>query len=70
MNENQELENVSAVYEAENGTGYVLVSGEEFIAIDKSGAVISTVSDDVKATMEANAQLIINSSIEENCVVK
>ena len=61
----EELENVSAVYEAENGTGYVLVSGEEFIAIDKSGAVISTVSDDVKATMEANAQLIINSSIEE-----
>lgn len=59
------LENVDAVYEAENGTGYVLVSGEEFIAVDKSGAVLSSVSDDVKATMEANAQLILNSSLTE-----
>jgi electron transport complex protein RnfG len=59
------LENVSAVYEAENGTGYVLVSGEEFIAVDKTGAVLSEVSDDVKATMEANAQLILNSSLTE-----
>ncbi len=59
------LENVDAVYEAENKTGYVLVSGEEFIAIDNTGAVLSAVADDVKATMEANAQLIINSSTEE-----
>ncbi len=59
------LENVTAVYEAENGTGYVLVSGEEFIAVDKSGAVLSEVADDVKATMEANAQLILNSSLTE-----
>ena len=59
------LENVTAVYEAENGAGYVLVSGEEFIAIDKSGAVLTAVADDVKAVMEANAQLILNSSIEE-----
>ena len=61
----ESLENVTAVYEAENGAGYVLVSGEEFIAVDKSGAVLSEVSDDVKATMEANAQLIINSSLTE-----
>ena len=61
----ESLENITAVYEAENGAGYVLVSGEEFIAVDKSGAVLSEVSDDVKATMEANAQLIINSSLTE-----
>ena len=61
----ESLENVTAVYEAENGAGYVLVSGEEFIAVDKSGAVLSEVSDDVKATMEANAQLIVNSSLTE-----
>ncbi len=61
----ESLENVTAVYEAENGAGYVLVSGEEFIAVDKSGAVLSEVADDVKATMEANAQLIINSSLTE-----
>ena len=61
----ESLENVNAVYEAENGAGYVLVSGEEFIAVDKSGAVLSEVSDDVKATMEANAQLIVNSSLTE-----
>ncbi len=59
------LENVTAVYEAENGAGYVLVSGEEFIAVDKTGAVLTTVADDVKATMESNAQLILNSSLTE-----
>ncbi len=61
----ESLENVDAVYEAENKAGYVLVSGEEFIAVDKTGAVLSEVADDVKATMEANAQLIINSSLTE-----
>ncbi len=61
----ESLENVDAVYEAENGAGYVLVSGEEFIAIDNSGAVLTAVADDVKATMEANAQLILNSSLTE-----
>lgn len=61
----ESLESVDAVYEAENGAGYVLVSGEEFIAIDNSGAVLSAVADDVKATMEANAQLILNSSLTE-----
>lgn len=61
----ESLENVDAVYEAENGAGYVLVSGEEFIAIDNSGSVLSAVADDVKATMESNAQLILNSSLTE-----
>ena len=61
----EELENVTAVYEAENGGGYVLVSGEEFIAIDKTGAVLTTVTDDVKAVMEANAQKILNSTLTE-----
>ncbi len=61
----EELENVTAVYEAENGVGYVLVSGEEFIAIDKTGAVLTTVTDDVKAVMEANAQKILNSTLTE-----
>ena len=61
----ESLENVSAVYEAENGTGYVLVSGEEFIAIDASGNVLTAVADDVKAVMANNAQLILNSSITE-----
>lgn len=59
------LENVSAVYEAENGAGYVLVSGEEFIAVGADGKVISAVSDDVKAVMESNVQLILNSSLTE-----
>ncbi len=61
----ESLENVDAVYEAENGAGFVLVSGEEFIAVDKTGAILSSVADDVKATMESNAQLIFNSSLIE-----
>ncbi|MBR2877422.1 MAG: FMN-binding protein [Clostridia bacterium] len=59
------LENVSAVYEAENKTGYVLVSGEDFIAIDGTGNVLTAVSEDVKAVMSSNAQLILNSSVTE-----
>lgn len=61
----EELENVTAVYEAENGAGYVLVSGEQFIAVDKTGAVLTEVTDDVKTVMEANAQKILNSTLTE-----
>ncbi len=59
------LENVTAVYEAENGAGYVMISGEEFIAIDENGKILTDVSDDVKSIMENNAQLIVNSSVTE-----
>ena len=59
------LTDVTAVYKATNGTGYVFVSGETFIGTDAEGNVVSEADEAVKATMAANAQLIINSEITE-----
>ena len=59
------LTDVSAVYKATNGSGYVFVSGESFIAADAEGNVISEADEAVKAAMAANAQLIIGSELTE-----
>lgn len=59
------LTDVSAVYKATNGSGYVFVSGENFIATDATGAVVSQVDTAVADTMTANASLIINSEMTE-----
>ena len=61
----EDLADVSAVYVADNGAGYVFVSGEEFIAVDSEGNVLSSASDDVKATMSANAQAVAGSEVNE-----
>jgi electron transport complex protein RnfG len=59
------LTDVSAVYKATNGSGYVFVSGENFIATDANGAVVSQVDTAVADTISANASLIINSEMTE-----
>lgn len=59
------LTDVSAVYKAVNGAGYVFVSGESFIGTDAQGNVVSEADEAVKATMSANAQLIIASEVTE-----
>ncbi len=59
------LTDVSAVYVADNGMGYVLVSGESFIAVDADGNVISEVADDVKSVMSANVDMIKSSKLNE-----
>lgn len=59
------LTDVTAVYVADNGTGYVFVSGESFIAVDSEGNVLTEVSDDVKAVMSANAQTVASSESTE-----
>ena len=59
------LTDVSSVYKATNGAGYVFVSGESFIAADAEGSIISDADDAVKAAMAANAQLIIASELTE-----
>ncbi len=61
----ENLNNVDAVYSADNGKGYVFVSGENFIATDETGTVVSNVSEDVRNIMEANAKLVINSKSTE-----
>ncbi len=61
----ESLTDVSAVYKAVNGAGYVFVSGENFIGTDAQGNVVSQADDALKAATEANAQLVINSEITE-----
>ena len=59
------IQDVTAVYKAVNGSGFVFVVGEEFIAADAEGNVISDASDDVKAAISAGAAAIINTEITE-----
>ncbi|MBR5441998.1 MAG: FMN-binding protein [Clostridia bacterium] len=59
------LTDVSAVYVADNGAGYVFISGEEFIAVDSEFNVLTAVADDVKAVMSENAQAVASSEMTE-----
>lgn len=59
------LENVQAVYSADNGSGYVFVSGESFIGVDASGNVVSEVDEAAKTLMAENAKLLMASTMEE-----
>lgn len=61
----EELDGVSAVYKADNGKGYVFISGENFIATDANGEVISDVDDELKSSISDSAKKIIGSEITE-----
>ncbi len=61
----EEVENISAVYAADNGTGYVLLTGETYVATDSTGKVITVADEAIKTTVETAAQKIINSSLTE-----
>ena len=58
----EKLDNTADVYKANNDTGYVFVIGEEFIAVDNTGAVIT---QGASVDVSADAQRIIESSNEE-----
>ena len=70
----EKLENVTAIYEAENGAGFVYVTkaGEEeiFVGVDANGAVVSEATDDVKATVEAAAKIMLKSTLKEVDITK
>lgn len=65
----EKLENISAIYEAENGTGFVYVTkaGEEeiFVGVDAEGNVVTDVADDVKVSVEANAKIMLGVTLKE-----
>lgn len=61
----EELENVSAVYTADNGAGSVFVIGESFVGIDAGGAVVGDVDAETKAIAEAAAAKQSASSVTE-----
>ena len=61
----EDLGKIEAVYEADNGTGYVFVSGEKFIATDKDGKVTSDAPEKLKKLIESKGADFINSTLEE-----
>lgn len=65
----EKLENVSGIYEAENGAGFVYVTKvneeELFVGVDANGTVVSEATDDVKANIEAAAKIMMASKLTE-----
>ena len=62
----EELSNSYTVYKADNEKGYVFVSGEDFIATDINGAVITTdVDSALKTQIESDAKILLASKFEE-----
>ncbi len=65
----EKLTDVSAIYSADNGAGFVyatVVNDEEiFVGVDADGVVVSDVAEDVKANVEASAKVMLKSSLKE-----
>ncbi len=61
----EELTGVDAIYTADNGSGAVYVCGEVFVAVDAEGNVLSDVSEELRASVEAQAEIVLASSLTE-----
>lgn len=61
----EELTDISAIYAAESGAGYVYVSGENFVGVDKDGNVVSDVSDELRTTVSDAAKIMLASTTED-----
>ena len=59
------LTDISAVYKATDGSGYVFISGEAFIGTDAEGNVVSDADDALKSTVSAAAGIVISTEITE-----
>lgn len=55
----EEIEGVSDVYEAVNGSGYVLAMDKVFVAIDKEGNLLTELTDETKPAAETAAKIVI-----------
>ncbi len=55
------ISGIDAIYIAENGVGAVCVIGEQFIAVDENGSVISEISEELAQSVESQME-IVNSS--------
>lgn len=58
------LDGIDAVYKADNGSGYVYVSGENFYGLDANGKVISAdISEETKISLETSARKLAESKL-------
>ena len=64
----EDIGEINAVYQAENGTGYVFIIGESFVATDKDGKVITDTT--IKEKVETAAKAVINSKLNEIDITK
>ncbi len=61
----EELENISKIYKADNGTGFVFVTGESFVATDILGNVVSDADENARAIVTSQAQKYLSATITE-----
>lgn len=62
----EELSNSYTVYKADNDKGYVFVSGDNFIATDNNGVVLTTDAESaLKDMVEADAKILLASKVSE-----
>lgn len=59
------LEGVDAVYAADNGRGYVCLAGEQFIAADENGTVLSAVDAGLAESIKSQLEKIIASEASD-----
>lgn len=58
------------IYSADNDTGYVLISGETFIATDKDGNVLTETDETLKSNAQTAINTVINSKTTEIDITK
>lgn len=61
----EELNDISAIYAADNGAGYVYVSGEHFVGVDRDGNVVSEVSEELRTKVSDAAKIMLASATED-----
>ncbi|MBQ9134337.1 MAG: FMN-binding protein [Clostridia bacterium] len=61
----EELNDISAIYAADNCAGYVYVSGEHFVGVDKDGNVVSEVSEELRTKVSDAAKIMLASTTED-----
>ena len=66
----EEIGEISAVYSADNGAGFVFQKGENFVATDLQGNVTSTADEALKNEVGLAAQKIISSKLSEIDITK
>lgn len=56
---------VNKIFEADNGTGYVVKLGENFVSLDKSGTVISSTDASLEAIASEAVKLVTSTKLTE-----
>ncbi len=61
----EELPQISAVYKAENGAGYVFLTGERFVGVDAGGNVITDTDEETKTAIQAAFEVHTSTVLSE-----